>query len=288
MREILFSCLAFLGFSLLAIYWSFLGHVNSYVVLFHRCLWTFVALVPFLFYKSAFKEFPELLRRSWRPLLASTFFVTLNWLTYIYAITHHHVFEASLAYFISPLISIGLAYLFLKETLRLKQLVAIGIATCGILYLILAKGVVPKYALIIACSFAAYGILGKKIGGSPILRMSVESLLGTLFLGCFFTAPKEVVAHFITVSPSTQGLLLFSGIASVVPMTLYILAAKRLKFSTVGILSFLLPTFLFLLGIFYFQQSVDFEKMVAMMLIWVAVLLYVSDLVKSARQDAEL
>lgn len=272
---------SFVIFGFLPIFWSLLRHVDSYTILFHRCFWTLLTLLPFALYKSDYKEVISSLKKKWPYLCLSSVAVAINWFTYIYAVNTNHVFEASLAYFISPLISLLLGFFLLKETLSRKQIAAVLLASLAILYLLIAKGIFPKYALIIGFSFSCYGLLGRKIPSPVFIRLIVESFLATLLFILFFRSPRVLFNSFVNFDLSTQSYLILSGLVTIVPLTLYIKAAKYLPFSTTGILNFILPTIIFLVGLVYFRETLDRDKLITILLIWLGVGIYVADLVQN-------
>lgn len=271
---------SFLLFGILPIFWSLLGHIDSRVILFHRCFWTFLTLLPLALYTCRFKDVWVSLQKAWPYLALSTIAISINWFTYIYAVNTNHFFEASLAYFISPLITLVLGCVLLKESLTKKQLVAVLLAFAAILYLLIAKGIFPKYALIIGSSFSCYGILGKKIPTHPFVRLIVESFCATLLLLLIFLSPSDLLNEFIHLDLPTQSYLILSGAVTMLPLSLYIVAAKNLRFSTFGILNFIIPTIIFLEGLVYFHEKIDRDKLIALVLIWVAVSVYIMDLVQ--------
>lgn len=272
--------ISFIMMGFVPIYWALLSHVNSYTVLIHRSVWTSLSILPFLILNGNYRTLLPALKKSWPFLLLSTFFIAINWLTYIYAISQHYLFEASLAYFIAPLISIVLGLVFLKESVSIRQSFAVLLAVLAIVFLLISKGIIPKYALIVAISFSFYGLLGKKIDTSPVTRMFIESCLLTVFLFIFFCNPSQFCSVFFTFDFATKLYLILSGAVTFIPMSLYILSVKQVKFATAGILSFILPTVIFLVGIIYFHEQVDRHKLFSIFLIWGGVGLYILDLLK--------
>lgn len=274
----LLSVITFIIFGLTPIYWVLLSHIDSHLILFHRGLWTFLVLSPCIFYKSNFRQVAQLLKMHWHYFLLSAAFISLNWFTFVYSVNHGHFFEASLAYFISPLISIVLGFFLLKETIKPKQWIAVIFATLSIIYLLIAKGIFPKFALVIGVSFAMYGIMGRRLQAPPILRLMIESFIISTFFMCFLKAPGELLGGFLSYEGATQLLLATTGVITAFPLMMYIVSVKNVKFTTIGIFSFILPTVGFLVGVFYFKDALDREKLISIILIWVAVLLYISEL----------
>lgn len=274
---------SYLFFGFLPIYWSLLAHLDAYTILFHRCLWTFVTLIPFVLFDNRLIKGLMDFKGKWILFLFSTTAISVNWLTYIYAVTHHHMFEASLAYFMAPLISVGLSCLIFKENLNSRRSVAIALAGLAILFLLIAKGILPTYALLIAFSFSVYGVLGRLLSVDTIFRITFESLLISLFFMAFFQDPVHLITDFFDFDRWTQSILVLSGIVSIIPLFLYIRSVKAVPFSTVGIMGFILPTMIFLVGIFYFKERMDQIKLFSLLLLWPAIGLYIYDLFQVER-----
>jgi len=282
-RYLSLTILSFIIFAAVTIYWSFLKHIDSYYILFHRCIWTFLSLLLIVLLRKKEQSLLQFFKKSGVFFCLSAASLATNWFTYIYAVNQGHFFEASLAYFISPLFSVAFGCLFFKETLRKKQIVAILIALMAIIYLLISKGTIPKYALVIGVSFSLYGLLSRKIHSSAFMRLMLESLIIVVVL-LILQSPLDFFRHFISQDVETQWLLVGCGAVTTIPLLMYIACVKKVKFSTIGILSFLLPTLIFLMGILYFKESLDKEKLLAILLIWMSVGLYIYDLLAPAKK----
>ncbi len=269
---------SFVVLGLMPIYWSKLHQVDSYTIFFHRCFWTFITLIPILIYKRDFRVFFSQFCKQWPYLILSSVSIAINWCTYIYALNNNHIFEGSLGYFLAPFSSVFLGFLFLREKLRQKQIIAIVVALLAIVYLMIAKNIFPKYAIFIACSFSVYGMLGRFIQISVVNRMAFDGLLVSLLFVIFFQSPHALWSGFHQYESATQLLLILSGLVTILPLALYIVAVKHIPLSTVGILGFIIPTLGFLLCIFYFHEAIDRAKATAIGLIWISVGLYIADL----------
>ncbi|NGX55363.1 MAG: hypothetical protein KR126chlam2_00997 [Chlamydiae bacterium] len=287
MKNYALAVASFVLFGLLPIYWSKLHQVDSYIVLFHRCFWTFVTLIPILIYKRDFRPFFSLFCKKWPYLILSSVTVAINWCTYIYALNNNHIFEGSLGYFLAPFSSVFLGFLFLREKLRQKQIVAIIVALLAIVYLMISKNIFPKYAIIIAFSFSFYGMLGRFIQTSAVNRMAFDGLLVSLLFVIFFQYPHALWSGFHQYESATQLLLILSGLVTIVPLSLYIIAVKRIPLSSVGILGFIIPTLGFLLCIFYFHEVIDLQKATVIGIVLISMGLYIADLIAPQRKKAE-
>lgn len=287
------AIIAFCIFGFMPIYWSSLSHVDSTLILFHRSFWIVCSLTPYLIWKSRLKKtyfvnLGILLKKNWKYLLLSSLAISINWLGYIYSINHGHVIEAGLAYYLSPLLTIILSLVFLKESMSKKQWIAIACMFLAIFYLLVAKGIFPKFAFTIGISFSIYGILSRLLQFPILERMLLETFLIALFLGVFVIDPFLIHKEFMLSSHLTQGLLVSAGLVSMVPIFLYIACTKLLKFSTIGILSFILPTQILILSIFYFQTPWEIENILCMSLLWPSIGLYIFDLYKEQKKTIKV
>lgn len=269
---------SFVLFGLMPIYWSLLSDVDSIEILFHRCIWIFLFLLPYILRRVDFFTIIQIVKDKIGLLCFSSLAIATNWLAYIYAVNHGYVFEASLAYYISPIISVLLGVLFLNESFTQRQALALFFVCIAIIYLLIVKQLFPLFAGIIALSFSVYGMLGSFMKVPIFIRMAIESLIISIFLVLYLQSPIQAYHSFLTYAPMTQLLLILAGPFTILPLGLYLYATKRLMFSTVGILSFILPTIVLLLGVFYFKDKLDIHKLIAMLLIGPSVILYISDL----------
>jgi chloramphenicol-sensitive protein RarD len=285
-KPIVMLIVSFSLFGVMPIYWAQLSHVDTKVILFYRTLMTAVFLLPFICYHYDLRQLGGMIKRMWPYLLLSSASIALNWLTYIYAVNHQHVFEGSLGYFLSPLINVALGYFLLKEEVSRRQRLALLFVVFALTFLVVSKGVVPKYALVIATSFSLYGIIGKLMKIPVFPRVLIDSLMITLFLMLPDSSMDSYTSQFFENDSSTKIFLIFSGVFTIAPLCLYAEAVTHVKFATAGMLSFLLPTIVFLISIFYFHETFDSEKFLTIMVIWPSIGLYMSDLIR-ANQPAE-
>ncbi len=269
---------------LLPLFWNLLREVETRVVLQNRCLWVFLLLAPLLGLKSSYKEVIETIRRDGIYLLLSTFFVFINWYTYLYAVNNGRVIEASLAYFLSPLFIIFLSACFLKEKISILQKVAIAFAFISVAFLIFSKHLFPTLSLVIGGSFALYGLMGRKLSGTIFLRITFETFVISLALFFLSDSPLCFVKGFLNSSSLTQSFHLISAVVTIIPFYMLHLSIQRLPFMVVGIFSFLVPTLIFLEGIFYFKEPLDREQLLAILGICLGLIFYMRGLVVQGRK----
>ncbi len=271
----LMAICAYVLVGFLPIFWDLLRDTKSYMILMHRCVWTFVFLLPVVLLTCPFKGLVESLRRDFFYLLLSSCFIGINWFTYIYAVNHQNVIEASLAYFIAPLITVFLSSVFLKEKTSSLQKIAVILACASILFLIVAKHVFPKFGLMIGGSFSLYGLMGRKIRSNVISRICTETFLLTVLFFLVFQSPIAFVQDFVHFDFSKIILLLCSGVLTITPFFLLNTSIKHLPYSTVGILGFIIPTLIFLVGVVYFHEKMDRDKLHTILFIFLSVGFYI-------------
>ena len=247
--------LALGGFTLWGIfplYFVLLAHVDSGEVLAHRILWSLVLLALLLALQGRLRASLATLRELRRLVfyILTALLVSLNWLIYIWATQNQHVIDASLGYFINPLVSVLLALLFLGERLRTMQWSAVGLATVGVAILVVRFGAVPWIALGLAGTFAAYSLLRKKAGLPAMEGLFVETLLAAplalLWLACM---TQQGQLAFGSADTATNLLLALAGLVTVLPLVLFLSSLPHLRLSTIGIIQYVTPTLQFGCGL---------------------------------------
>lgn len=275
--------IAYSMWGFLPIYFKLVGDVAAVEVLVHRIVWA----VPFGALIVHFRhQWPEVKRafthRNMLLLLAvAAFFIALNWFLYIIAVQQDQVFQASLGYYINPLVYVLVGVTFLGETLRRLQVAALLLATAGVLVLTFSGGQFPYISLILAVSFTIYGVIRKRvvIGGMPGLFVET-AVLFPLAIGGLLWMMFAGQAAFDVDAPAMAGLLLLAGPLTVVPLLFFALAARRLTLTTVGFMQFIAPTLQFGVGVYYGERLTT-AHVVCFSCIWAAVTLFSLDALRS-------
>lgn len=273
---ILYALLAYGAWGLLPIYWKLFGTTSPIEVLSHRIVWSAVFLLGVLGVQGRLAEF----RRLWRsPRLLLTLFtsatlLSFNWGIYIYGVNTERVVETSLGYFINPLISVLLGCLFLKEQLNRWQILAVGLAGLGVANFIWEFGQIPWIAIILAVSFALYGLLRKLAAVQPMSGLAIETLL-------ISPIAIALLSHGATAGTSQFGstialtlLFIGCGVITSLPLLWFNNAAKRLPLATLGFMQYLAPSMQLLLGVFLYHEPFTATHAVSFSLIWAALVLY--------------
>ena len=274
---VLAGFLAFLLWGLFPIYWKSVQQFPAPEIVGHRIAWAFVFLVILLLLFNRDKTWPGRYwnRKTLLTYLATATLVTVNWFTFIWAVTHNYLVDASLGYFINPLVNVLFGVLFLKERMRTWQWVAIALAALGVLYITVNYGQFPWIAMILATTFGFYGLL-RKIGALEslqglFLEMSILFLPAVVFL---FLLEQQGVARFGHLPSGQNVLLSFAGVVTALPLLLFAYAAKRINLSTIGFLQYIAPTGQFLLGVWIYHEALSQARLIGFIFIWIALAIY--------------
>lgn len=278
---------AYLFWGFVPIYFKSVAHVAPAEVLAHRIIWSLILMLVLLIWQRrcqvlglAFAD-----RRSLTLLAGSTTLVAINWYTFIWAVEHEQLLQASLGYFINPLVNVLLGFLFLGERLRPAQQVSVLLATTGVLFLTLQLGELPAIALVLAFSFGTYGLIRKKVPVEAGIGLTVETmLLSPLALAYLVWLDAGDRLAFTQQSRTTDLLLMASGPVTALPLLWFAKAARRLRYATVGFLQYLAPTVQFLLAVVIYGEVFSRTHLVAFGCIWTALLIYSLDSWRAARR----
>ncbi|MER7987489.1 EamA family transporter RarD [Streptomyces noursei] len=278
---------AYTMWGLLPLYWHLLDAAAPAEILAHRMLWSLPVAVIILAVLRRWSWIRPLLRQPRRLalVLVCAVVISLNWFLYIWAVNAGHVLEASLGYFINPLVSIAFGVLVLRERLRPMQWTAVGVGTLAVVVMTVAYGRIPWIALGLALSFATYGLVKKGIKLDGIEGFSAETALQALpALGYLVFLGVRGESVFVTGGTGQSLLLAACGIATAVPLICFGACAVRLPLTTVGMLQYLAPTFQFLLGLTVFGERMPPERWAGFALVWAALVLLTWDALRTARR----
>uniref|UniRef100_UPI003EBF12BE EamA family transporter RarD n=1 Tax=Bacillus maqinnsis TaxID=3229854 RepID=UPI003EBF12BE len=280
-KGVLYTATSFTLWGLFPLYWKLMDHISSGEILAHRILWSFVFMCGILLYLKQVRRAIQTMKRlmldgkALYSLLLSAILISINWYVYIWAVNHHLMLEASLGYYINPLISVLLGIIFLKERLNKIQTIAIFIAAGGVMISTVQYGSFPVVAFLLAFSFGFYGLIKKRMAFTSAIGLTIETLLlapAALVYLIFFLKEPEVTMQ--TSSIGSLGLLFFAGVFTAVPLLLFSEGAKRIPLYQVGILQYIAPTITFFLGLFMYHEHLSAGKVLTFLCIWVAILLF--------------
>ena len=281
--------LAYSLWGLYPFYFKALSDVSAFEILGHRIVWSLVTLALFLPFGSGWSDVVRVFRtpRLLGGLVLSALIISSNWLVYMIAVQSGHVLEASLSYFLSPLVFILLALIVLRERLRRLQWIAVVIAALGVGWMIVHAGVVPKIALFVGISFSVYGLVRKRLAVGPVAGLFLECLFASpLALILFWYVQRSGGVVFPSAHAGTVLMLVLSGVITVGPLWLFNVATKRLPLVTIGMLQYLTPTILFFLSVLVFLEPIDTGRVLGFIAIWLALGFYTADAIQRPHMTA--
>ena len=260
-------------------YVAFIGHVELVV---HRCLWTAVMLILTTLFLKKWKLFLKSIsnKRNLFYLFISGSLIFINWAIWIYAVATERIIDASFGYFIMPIISVLLGYIFFKEKLNKKRIFSILLVIISILIMIFLNiKTLPWVGIIVALSWAFYNLVRKKINIETDIGLLIESLYIFPFaLITFYFIFDKGLNDFSLTNPSLSILLLLAGPMTVIPLFLYVRGVELIGLGATGMIFYITPTLQFILGYFYYNEDFSLIKLVSFIIIWIAVIIYLKDL----------
>ncbi len=281
MKGIITVIFAYLIWGILPVYWKTLAHVSSEEILYSRIIWAFVLTTIFVI---AMRQGPYLVsdvkmlwkqqKQFWLLFLASVL-ISGNWFIYIWAVNHNHLVQTSLGYYMNPLVSVLLGVFFLKETLSIFEKIAFMLALIGVLSLTIYYGGLPWIAIVLALSFAFYGLIKKQIPLHATRGLAIET---------FFVMPIALIAYIplfqrheafiVNDSMQTTVLLIGTGIATALPLILFAKGAQQIPLYMVGFLQYIAPTMMLILGVIVYGEAFSKVEFMSFFFIWLALIVF--------------
>lgn len=271
---------AFAIWGVFPLYLKPLSGVPALQVVSHRIVWCCLVVFAWLVLRGEASAVRVALSNAGtrRRLLASSVFISVNWLVYVWAVTNGHVVESSLGYFINPLFSVVLGVFVLGERLNRAQWTAVGLAAAGVLFLAVVTGRAPWIALVLAFSFGMYGLIRKVVAVEAVPGLATETLLLSPFALVFLVWSQwQGVGALGHSSMAVNALLVGSGLVTAMPLALFAYGARRIPLSMVGIVQYIGPTIQFLIGVLVFHEAFPRARAVGFMMIWAALAIYAAD-----------
>ncbi len=283
-KGIFYGISAYVIWGFLPIYWKLLERASADVVLAHRIIWSFVFMIIFIVVTKQLttfmKELKKILhhKRTLFIITSASLIISANWLIFIWAVQAELVVQASLGYYINPLMSVLLGVLFLKEKLSPAQIISFILAGIGVLYLTISYGVFPWISLALAITFAVYGLLKKVVHISSTFSLAIETLIVTpialLYLLVMFGGNLGFVNGAGSVSVNL--LLMAAGIATAIPLMLFGSSVQFIPLSMIGFLQYIAPTIMLFIGVFLNGEAFTSAHLFTFSLIWISLILYMS------------
>ncbi|WHY76462.1 EamA family transporter RarD [Neobacillus sp. WH10] len=266
---------------LLPIYWKLLDHVNAMEILANRIFWSFIFMLIVLFFTKKWGLFVHTLKgfaknkKQMYALAIASFIISGNWFIYIWAVNSGHMIEASLGYYINPLVSILLGMIVLKEKLTFYQYGSFILAAIGVLVITISHGTFPWIAISLALTFASYGLAKKLINVDSAVGLTLETLIispiAAIYMIFLLVNGSSSV---LTASLGTDLLLMGAGVATAVPLLYFAKGAQKIPLSLLGFLQYIAPTLTLLLGVFVYQEHFTKTQLLAFLFIWSALTIY--------------
>lgn len=261
-------------------YFKLLQQVAPGEIITHRVIWSFFFMLLLLSVSRSWGNVKAIFKTPKKVLLlaVSATLVCSNWLIFIWAVNNQHILEASLGYFINPLLNVLVGMLFLGERFRRLQWLAVALAVCGVIIQLWKFGSVPVIALDLAVTFSLYGLMRKKIAVDAQTGMMIETSWLLPFAAIYLFGIADSSTSHLTQNPSSLNLLLIAaGVITTVPLMLFTAACTRLRLSTVGFFQYLGPTLMFLLAVIFYGEKMTPDKVVTFSFIWAALALFIFD-----------
>lgn len=288
-QGVFFALGAYFIWGVAPVYFKLIQQVPAGEIMTHRVIWSFFFMLILISVSRSWRNIRAIAAQPKKVLLLAVSAVVIcsNWLLYIWAVNNHHMLEASLGYFINPLLNVLVGMLFLGERFRRLQWLAVALAACGVLVQLWKFGSVPVIALGLATTFSLYGLLRKKI--------AVDAQTGMLVETSWLLVPAAIYLFGIVDSPtshlgdnaaSLNVLLAAAGIITTIPLMLFTAACTRLRLSTVGFFQYLGPTLMFLLAVLFYGEQMTADKAVTFGFIWAALALFIADALWTLRRSS--
>ncbi|HCN59834.1 MULTISPECIES: EamA family transporter RarD [Mammaliicoccus] len=278
-KGIMYATFAYIIWGILPIYWNLVNEIGPFEILAHRIIWSAVFMLLLLTFTkqlSMFKNATIKLFKQKKMLLAiiaAGYIITVNWGTFIWAVNNHHVLQASLGYYINPLMSIFLAFIFLGERFSKAQWIAIALAFIGVIYMTFQVGEFPYVSILLATSFALYGLIKKVVDIDAFSSITIECIvtLPAALIYIFYLSQNDAITFGMNHS---SGWLLLSGAITAIPLILFSAGARRIPLSLTGFIQYIGPTLMFFIGIFLLGEQFDVDQLITFIFIWAGIILY--------------
>jgi len=265
------------------LYFKFVSFASALELAIHRTIWTALLLVITTSYFSKWSEFKKVISKKINIiiLLVTGILIWINWFTWLHAVKTNNLLDSALGYYIFPILSVFFGIVFLKEKYNTNKIISVLLVVIALIYLLIKLGQVPWIGITVAVTFSLYGLIRKKIKVSTDIGLLIETLLILPIVTCFFIfLIKNNVNIFSLDRPILSFYLFWAGLMTLVPLFWYTKGFGLIGIGPASMIFFLTPTAQFFLGLYYFNEPLDFDKLVSFIFIWVAVIVYLNELRK--------
>ena len=280
-KGIIYAIVAYTLWGIAPLYFKLLSDVPATEILLHRVIWSFIFVTLLVSFSGNLSRLRAILRKPKQLgiLCITSILIAANWLVFIWAVNNDHMLDASLGYFINPLVNVLLGMLFLGERLRKLQWLAIILAATGVLLQLISFGSIPTISLVLALSFAFYGLLRKKVNVDAQTGLMVETaILVPIALFYLLQNIDGSLIHFIDSNTSRQFLLMSAGIVTTVPLLCFAASAVRIPLSLLGFFQYIGPSIMFIMAISLFNEPFNLEDATTFGFIWAGLILFTLDI----------
>ena len=265
------------------LYFKFVSFASALELTIHRTIWTALLLVITTTYFSKWSEFNKIISKRINILI---FFITgllisINWFTWLYAVKTNNLLDSALGYYIFPILSVFFGIIFLKEKYNKNKILSVLLVLVSLIYLLIKLGTVPWIGITVAITFSLYGLIRKKVTVSSNTGLLIETLLITpIAVGLFIFLIKNNINVFSINEPVLSFYLFWAGLMTLIPLFWYTKGFELIGIGPASMIFFLTPTAQFFLGLYYYNEALDFDKLISFFIIWVAVIVYLNELRK--------
>lgn len=287
-QGVLYALGAYIIWGIAPIYFKQLSAINAFEILSHRIIWSCVFIAILLFATKGWAQVHRVLKNPHQllVLLCTALLIGANWLIYIWAINNDHLLDASLGYFINPLVNVVVGMLFLQERFRRLQWLAVMLAALGVIIEIAKFGSLPWIAIVLAFTFSFYGLLRKQVKLAALSGLCIETaILLPIALIYLIGFDNSASKNLFNNTLSLNLLLVSAGIITTIPLLFFAGAATRLRLSTVGFFQYIGPTLMFLLAVIGYGEALSMDKLITFGFIWIALVIFVLDAALERRRQ---
>ncbi|WP_249869385.1 EamA family transporter RarD [Oceanobacillus saliphilus] len=291
---ILYTFSAYLLWGFITLYWKQIDYVPAGQILAHRIVWSCAFLLILIIVWGKWRPFIQECRAILHDkkrlfgITAASIVISMNWFLFIWAVVNGHVLQASLGYYINPLISILLGVVILKEAVSRGQTISFILAAAGVIYLTISYGVFPWVSLLLAITFALYGLLKKTVDIGAVFGLTIETLIMIPIALIYLWTVSENSFTIQPIFTVTNLYLIGAGIATAVPLLLFSSGAKQIPLAMVGFLQYITPTMMLVLGVFLFNEPFTQAHLITFILIWFALFIYMTSVYRQAGKKLKM
>ncbi|MEU3015728.1 EamA family transporter RarD [Nocardia asteroides] len=281
---VVFGTGAYLIWGMFPAFFGLLAFASAAEVVAQRIIWTLVVVLIVLALAGRLRELRAIDARTWRLAAAASAAIAINWGTYVYGVNSGQVVQCALGYFINPLVTVAFGVVLFRERLTRAQWIALGLGAVAVLVLTVDYGRPPLIALVLACSFATYGLVKKVIPLDALRGIAAEGIVAVPFALAFLVVLTVTGRTEFTSTPAHFGLMLATGPVTLVPLLLFAVAAQRVPLSTMGILQYLTPALQMAWGVAVMHEPMPASRWAGFALIWAALAVFTTDALRRARR----